>query len=109
MQKKIFKPIVLIDNVNEKNKLILNCRDCTGKKNIKDCLSCILVSLNENIPRKISEISLNSSLSLKIEELHLISLLNVLYMSFKRKFTLINCSNEQDSCQKARFSYGVSV
>ena len=100
MQKKKFNPIVLIDNENEKNKLILNCRDCKGKKSIKDCLSCILASLNGKNLVGFSEISLNSSLSLKNGEIHLISLLNVLYMNFKRKFSLINCSNEQETCQK---------
>ena len=100
MQNKFFKPIVFVDNSNEKNKLIINCRSCKGQKKIKDCLSCILFSLNERNLDEISEISLNSSLSLKMEEMHLIFLLNVLYLSFKKKFTLINCSNEQGSCQK---------
>ncbi len=97
MQNKFFKPLVLIDNTNERNKLIINC---TGKKNIKDCLSCILISLNEKNPDEISEISINTSLSLKFEEIRLISLLNSLFLIIKRKFTLINCPNEQESCQK---------
>ncbi|MHA1562407.1 MAG: hypothetical protein ACTSPA_09815 [Promethearchaeota archaeon] len=100
MQKKKSKPIILIDNANEKSKLILNCSDCDCKKNIKDCLSCILISLNEKNSVEISEISLYSSISLKIEEIHLISLLNVLYISFKRKFSIINCSNEHETCHK---------
>jgi len=99
MQNNFFKPLVLIDSINEKNRLILNCRDCNSKKNFKNCLSCILNSLNEKNHVEISEISLNSSLSLKIEEMQIISLLKVLYFSFKRKFTTINCLNGQESCQ----------
>ncbi|MHA1705897.1 MAG: hypothetical protein ACTSUX_07415, partial [Promethearchaeota archaeon] len=99
MQNNFFKPLVLIDSIDEKNRLILNCKGCNSKRNFKKCLSCILNSLNEKNHVEISEISLNSSLSLKIEEMKVISLLNVLYFSFKRKFTTINCSNGQESCQ----------
>lgn len=97
MQNKIFKPPVLIKNTNERNKLII---DCIGKKNIKDCLSCILISLNERNLDEISEISINPSLSLKFEEIRLLSLLNTLFWKIKRKFILINCPNEHESCQK---------
>ena len=89
--------MVLINNTNERNKLII---DCTGKKKIKDYLSCILISLNERNPDEISEISINPSLSLKIEEIRLITLLNALFLNIKRKFSLISCPNEQESCQK---------
>ena len=98
MQNKFFKPLVLIDNTNERNKLIINC---TGKKNIKDYLSCILISLNEKNPDEISEISINPSLSLKIEEIRLISLLNALFLEFL-EYTL-------HYCQKPKYIYQPSI
>ncbi len=104
MQNKFFNPLVLADNSNEKNKLIINCKKCKIQKKIKNCLSCILTSINERKPVGISEILLYSSQSLKNEEIHLISLLNVLYLSIKKKFTPINCSRVQETCQKEMIS-----